>query len=61
MSDVLKELMKDEFTRVRQDQEQETTVNHIRAAMKSFNVNVERAMEGLGIPQSQRPIYAALV
>ena len=61
MSDVLKELMKDEFTRVRQDQEQETTVNHIRAAMKSFNVNVERAMEGLGIPQSQRSIYAALV
>ena len=57
MSDVLKELMKDEFDK----REQETTVNHIRAAMKSFNVNVERAMDIIEIPQSQRPIYAALV
>ena len=61
MSDVLKELMKDEFTRVRQDQEQETTVNHIRAAMMNLQFSAEKAMDVLNIPQSQRPIYAALV
>ena len=65
MKEVLMEMVKDKVdekvSAAEVAKEQQTTVIHIRDIMDSFDVTVERAMESLKIPQSQRSIYADLV
>ena len=65
MEDVLMEIVKDRVDeRVsvgKREQEQQTTVAHIRDVMESFGVTIEKAMDSLKIPQSERIIYAGLV
>ena len=41
--------------------EEQTTVKHIRDIMESFGVTIEKAMDSLKIPPSQRSTYAGLV
>ena len=63
--DVLMEIMKDRVDeKVNEkvnEKEQETLIKAIRNVMDSFGVNVEKAMDSLKIPQSQRSLYAGLV
>ena len=65
MEDVLMEIVKDRVDEQvsvgKQEQEQQTTVNHIRDIMKNLKLSVEQAMDALSIPQSQRSTYAGLV
>ena len=65
MEDVLMEIVKDrvdERVNTAVDAErQQTTVTHIRDIMESFGVTIEKAMDSLKIPQSQRNTYAGLV
>ncbi len=57
MEDVLMEIVKDKID----EKVQQNTVTHIRDIMESFGVTVERAMDSLKIPQSQRSTYAELL
>ena len=41
--------------------ERETTVSHLKDIMASFGVTIEKAMDALKIPLSQRDTYASLV
>ena len=59
--DVLMEIMKDRVDEKVNEKERETTVNHLKDIMESFGVNVEKAMDSLKIPQSQRSLYAGLI
>ena len=65
MENVLMEIMKDkvdeQVSEGKREQEQQTTVTHIKDIMESFGVTIEKAMDSLKIPQSQRSIYAGLV
>ena len=65
MEDVLMEIVKDRVDEKvsvgKREQEQQTTVTHIRDIMESFGVTIEKAMDSLKIPQSQRSTYAGLV
>ena len=65
MEDVLMEIVKDrvdERINTAVDTErQQTTVTHIRNIMESFGVTIEKAMDSLKIPPSQRSTYAGLV
>ena len=61
MSEMLKEIMKDEFVRQRQDQEKETKIQCIRDVMEKLAYTPDQAMDLFNIPQTQRPTYAALV
>ena len=63
--DVLMEIMKDRVDeKVNEkvnEKERETTVNHLKDIMESFGVTVDKAMDSLKIPQSQRSLYAGLI
>ena len=65
MDDALMEIVKDRVDEKvsvgKREQEQQTTVTHIRDIMESFGVTIEKAMDSLKIPQSQRSTYAGLV
>ena len=69
MEDVLMEIVKDRVDeRVNMavhtavdTERQQTTVTHIRDIMESFGVTIEKAMDSLKIPPSQRSTYAGLV
>ena len=65
MEDVLMEIVKDrvdeKVNTAVNAKEQQTTVTHIRDIMESFGVTIEKAMDSLKIPQSQRSTYAGLV
>ena len=61
MEDVLMEIVKDKVDEKVNAKEQQTTVTHIRDIMESFGVTIEKAMDSLKIPQSQRSTYAGLV
>ena len=61
MEDVLMEIVKDRVDEKVNAKEQQTTVTHIRDIMESFGVTIEKAMDSLKIPQSQRSTYAGLV
>ena len=59
--DVLMEIMKDRVDEKVNEKERETTVNHLKDIMESFGVTVDKAMDSLKIPQSQRSVYAGLI
>ena len=61
MEDVLMEIVKDRVDEKVNAKEQQTTVTHIRDIMESFGVTIEKAMDSLKIPPSQRSTYAGLV
>ena len=61
MEDVLMEIVKDRVNEQIKAKEQQTTVTHIRDIMESFGVTIEKAMDSLKIPQSQRSTYVGLV
>ena len=61
MEDVLMEIVKDRVDEKVNAKEQQTTVTHIRDIMESFGVTIEKAMDSLKIPQSQRSTCARLV
>ena len=47
--------------RAEQRVKQQTTVAAIKNVMEAFGVTVEKAMDSLKVPQSQRETYAELV
>jgi len=59
--DVLMEIMKDRVDEKVNEKERETTVNHLKDIMESLGFSLDKAMETLKIPQSQRSIYAGLI
>lgn len=59
--DVLMEIMKDRVDEKVNEKEQETTVNHLKNIMESLGLSLNKAMETLKIPQSQRSVYAGLI
>ena len=59
--DVLMEIVQEEVARERRDQERETLASSIKNVMASFGVTIEKAMDALKIPLSQRDTYASLV
>ena len=65
MEDVLMEIVKDrvdeKVNTAVNAKERQTTVIHIRDIMESFGVTIEKAIDSLKIPQSQRSTYAGLV
>lgn len=61
MEDVLMEIVKNRVNEQIKAKEQQTTVTHIRDIMESFGVTIEKAMDSLKIPQSQRSTYVGLV
>jgi hypothetical protein len=61
MDDALMEILKDRVDEKVNAKEQQTTVTHIRDIMESFGVTIEKAMDSLKIPPSQRSTYAGLV
>ena len=61
MEDVLMEIVKDRVDERVDAERQQTTVDHIRNIMESFGVTIEKAMDSLNIPQSQRSTYVGLV
>ena len=61
MRDVLMEMVKDAVDERVNAKERETLVSSIRNVMDSFGVTLEKAMDSLRIPQTQRQTYAALV
>ena len=65
MEDVLMEMIKDRVnervSHAEAAKEQELTVSYIKDIMESFGVTVDRAMDSLKIPSSQRDTYADLV
>ena len=65
MKDILMEMVKDrvdeKVSTAVDTERQQTTVIHIKDIMESFGVTIEKAMDSLKIPQSQRSTYAGLV
>ena len=61
MDDALMEILKDRVDERVDAERQQTTVTHIRDIMESFGVTIEKAMDSLKIPPSQRSTYAGLV
>ena len=61
MAAVWMDIFKDEIDKRVNAREQDTTVDHIRSVMESLQVNSEKAMDVLRIPQNQRSTYAGLV
>lgn len=65
MENVLMEIMKDKVdervSKAEAAERQQTTLTHIKDIMESFGVTIEKAMDSLKIPQSQRGMYAGLV
>ena len=61
MKDVLMEMVKDRIDERVNAKERETTVSHLKDIMASFGVTIEKAMDSLKIPMTQRQTYAALV
>ena len=61
LDDVLMKLVKKKVDAKVNDKEQQTLVSSIRNIMESFGVTIEKAMDSLKIPQSQRSMYAGLV
>ena len=65
MEDVLMEIVKgkvdEKVSTAEAAKEQQTTADHIKDIMESFGVTIEKAMDSLKIPQSQRSIYTGLV
>jgi len=59
--DVLMEIMKDRVDEKVNEKERETKLIDIKNVMDSFGVTVDKAMESLKIPQSQRSLYAGLI
>lgn len=57
----LMKVVEDEVKQERRAQEQETTVTYIHNIMESLGLTVEKAMEFLKIPPTQRETYAGLV
>ena len=45
----------------RQEQARETMATSIASVMNSFNVSLDRAMDALNIPESERETYSAMV
>ena len=46
---------------MRNEEDKKTKMDDIKNVMESFGVTIEKAMEALKIPQSQRSTYAELV
>ena len=61
MEDVLMEIVKDRVDEKINAERQETTVTYIRNIMESLGVTVDKAMDSLKIPQTQRDTYAGLI
>ena len=61
MAAVWMDIFKDEIDERVNAREQDTTVDHIRSVMESLQVNSEKAMDVLRIPQNQRSTYAGLL
>lgn len=61
MKDVLMEMVKDRVDERVYAERQQTTVTHINDIMEAFGVTIEKAMDSLKIPQSQRSTYTRLV
>ena len=61
MAAVWMDIFKDEIDEQRQEARQDTMVSAIRSVMESLQVNSEKAMDVLRIPQNQRSTYAGLV
>ena len=61
LDDALMEILKDKVDERVSTAEQQTTVTHIKDIMESFGVTIEKAMDSLKVPQSQRSVYAGLV
>ncbi|MBO4395534.1 MAG: hypothetical protein J5819_04225, partial [Eubacterium sp.] len=65
MEDILLEMVKDRVDeKVNEkvnEKEQETKISDIKGVMESFGVSVDRAMDALKIPASQRSKYAGLI
>ena len=57
MCKVLEEMRND----VREETTKETTVEHIKNIMDSFGVTIEKAMDSLKIPNSERATYTGLI
>ena len=65
MRDVLMEIVQEDVDkRVNErvnEKERETKAIDLRNIMASFGVTIEKAMDALKIPMSQRQLYASLV
>ena len=59
--DIFKDVIDEKLNSREQETRQDTMVSAIRNVMESLQVNPERAMDVLRIPQSQRATYAGLV
>ena len=65
MRDVLMEIVQEDVDKQVNERvnakERETTVSHLKDIMASFGVTLERAMDSLKIPMTQRQTYAGLM
>ena len=61
MKEVLMEMVKDRVDERVNAKERETLASSIKNVMASFGVSIEKAMDALKIPLSQRDTYASLV
>ena len=65
MEDILMEIVKDrveeQVSTAVTAEKQQTTVAHIKEVMSKLKYTAEQAMDLLGVPQSQRGMYAGLV
>ena len=61
MEDILMEIVKDRVEEQVTAEKQQTTVAHIKEIMTKLKYTAEQAMDLLGVPQSQRGMYAGLV
>ena len=65
MRDVLMEIVQEDVDKrvstAEVAKERETLVSSIKNVMASFGVSIEKAMDALKIPLSQRDTYASLV
>ena len=61
MDNILMEIVKDKVDEKVNAKEQQLTVTHLRNIMDTLGVSIEKAMDTIKIPQSQRSTYARLV
>ena len=61
MNDGIQALIDREVHKKEQEKERQTRVIDIRNVMESFGVTIEKAMDSLKIPQTDRATYAGLV
>ena len=61
MNDGIQALIDKEVRKEVHKKEQETLVTSIRNVMESFGVTIEKAMDSLKVPQTDRATYAGLI